>query len=149
VYSKAKAEYDRKVDIKTSTSAAGSKQALARERALKLYNAALNNPSEFIRANNVGAEFTLTDNVVQMRETETDDDGKETTRDTQSYALTTPAGLKGFLLDFGRSKYGSDADFDLIQDEIDKLIDATTFQTTPTVSDKQPVNTEINPNEFN
>lgn len=149
VYSKAKAEYDRKVDIKTSTGAAGSKQALARERALKLYNAALNNPSEFIRANNVGAEFTLRDNVVQMKETETDDAGKETTIDTQSYALTTPAGLKGFLLDFGRSKYGSDADFDLIQDEIDKLIDATTFQTTPTVSDKQPVNTEINPNEFN
>ena len=53
MYSKAKAEYDRKVDIKTSTSAAGSKQALARERALKLYNAALNNPSEFIRANNI------------------------------------------------------------------------------------------------
>ena len=150
VYSKAKAEYDRKVDIKTSTSAAGSKQALARERALKLYNAALNNPSEFIRANNVGAEFTLTDNVVQMRETVTDPKTKKPKiEDRQSYALTTPAGLKGFLLDFGRSKYGSDADFDLIQDEIDKLIDATTFQTTPTVSDKQPVNTEINPNEFN
>ena len=150
VYSKAKAEYDRKVDIKTSTSAAGSKQALARERALKLYNAALNNPSEFIRANNVGAEFTLTDNVVQMRETVTDPKTKKPKiEDRQSYALTTPAGLKGFLLDFGRSKYGSDADFDLIQDEIDKLIDATNFQTTPTVSDKEPVNTEINPNEFN
>ena len=149
VYSKAKAEYDKRVDIKTSTSAAGSKQALARERALKLYNATLNKPSEFIRANNPEAEFTLRDNVVQMKETEIDDAGKETTTDTQSYALTTPAGLKGFLLDFGRSKYGSDADFDLIQDEIDKLIDATTFQTTPTVSDKQPVNTEINPNEFN
>ena len=68
--------------------------------------------------------------------------------------------MKGFLLDFGRSKYGSDADFDLIQDEIDKLIDATTFQTEPTVSDKQPVNmgvvdpkaassSTIDPNEFN
>lgn len=126
VYSKAKAEYDKKVKISTSTGGS-SKQALAADRAMRLYKAAINNPSALVKEISSGQEFTKKGNTVQMQSR--DDDNNIV--DNQAYNLSTPEGLKGFLADFGRAKYGSDADFDLIQDEFDRLIEATKFPKDP------------------
>ena len=143
VYSKAKAEYDKKVKISTSTGGS-SKQALAAERAMRLYKAAINNPSALVKEISSGQEFTKKGNTVQMQSR--DDDNNIV--DNQAYNLSTPEGLKGFLADFGRAKYGSDADFDLIQDEFDRLIEATKFPEDPQFEAFDTLNA-IDPKEFN
>tara|TARA_B100001939_G_scaffold157556_1_gene136192 strand:- start:11344 stop:12678 length:1335 start_codon:yes stop_codon:yes gene_type:complete len=143
VYSKAKAEYDKKIKISTSTRG-GSKQALAADRAMRLYKAAINNPSVLIKEISSGQEFTKKGNTVQMQSR--DDDNNIV--DNQAYNLSTPEGLKGFLADFGRAKYGSDADFDLIQDEFDRLIEATKFPEDPQFEAFDALDA-VDPKEFN
>ena len=73
----------------------------------------------FIKSISAGTQFKQLGDVVTLLNVDTD--GKITPG--TSYNLGTKSGKESFLNDFAKAKYGSGADFDLIQDYIGKKIE--------------------------
>ena len=89
----------------------------------------------FILSISPSTEFRDVNGVVTLLSS--DDDGKVV--EGQQYNTNTIEGREAFLNDFARAKYGSDAQFDLIQDYIGKTLrDTMVEETGPSVSTITP-----------
>ena len=108
-----------KADDTKKLTAAERKAKLAEDRAVSLVKKLDEDGVQtFIKSISAGTQFKQLGDVVTLLNVDTD--GK-TTPGT-SYNLGTKSGKESFLNDFAKAKYGSGADFDLIQDYIGKEI---------------------------
>lgn len=126
-----------KVDDSGLTQTQKYNEEKATERGEMLIKKLEEGVQSFILSISPSTEFRDVNGVVTLLSS--DDDGKVV--EGQQYNTNTIEGREAFLNDFARAKYGSDAQFDLIQDYIGKTLRNTMIEETgpsPTTKPQLP-----------